>query len=82
MAKRWFCEECNWRGTETELLSANNPFDPEYVIVGCPKCKEINTMRAACDEPDRWKEATCGFPVEEPQRYRNTCYQHSIFNNK
>lgn len=65
---------CGWRGEESEILVAPDPFNPGSEITACPKCREIGTTRVACDEPDCWDESTCGTPT--PTGYRNTCDKH------
>lgn len=76
MNRKVVCEEyrCQWRGLESQVLKAKNPFDPDYEINGCPSCKEINTIVYACDEPRYWKPVTCGTPTNNG--YRSTCGQH------
>jgi Zn finger protein HypA/HybF involved in hydrogenase expression len=69
---RWICRSCDWVGTEH--LYAANPFDPHTDIVGCPKCKAVEDLCSACDEPGCNREATCGFP--DPGGYRRTCHKH------
>jgi hypothetical protein len=71
---RYICEACNWVGNESELLTAQNPFDIDSEIAGCPACKSINTLIRACDEPGCNRTATCGWP--SPSGYRATCAQH------
>lgn len=66
------CDECGWHGTEP--LKAPSPFEADAVILGCPECKEVNTMQIACDEEGCWKQATCGTPT--PSGYRGTCGMH------
>lgn len=75
--QKCICESCNWQGMASELLTAKNPFDPTEPIEGCPACFAINETAVACDEPECWRRATCGFPVE--CGYRQTCYDHSDF---
>lgn len=65
---------CGWQGTEAEMLRADHPFQPGVEILGCPKCRETDTLRYACDEPGCWKEATCGTPTLDG--YRSTCGKH------
>ena len=74
MTPKRVCEECHWQGTDTQQLEASNPFNPEDVIVGCPECYSINTLRVVCDERDCWDTATCGTPTEDG--YRNVCGKH------
>lgn len=71
---RFVCEECDWRGLESAILCASNPFDAEDTIQGCPKCKSVNTMRTTCDEDGCWEPDTMGTPTENG--YRRTCWKH------
>lgn len=68
------CTECDFQGTDEMLLVASNPFDKDQEISGCPKCKSIETILVACDEPGCWKVASCGTPTEDG--YRTTCGKH------
>ena len=68
------CSDCNWQGEDHEALTAPNPFDPEFNIQGCPRCKEPNTLGVACDELDCWQPVSCGTPT--PEGYRRTCSKH------
>jgi len=68
------CQECNWIGKSSELLTAINPFDESSIITGCPNCKNIETIRVCCDEPECQREATCGTPINDG--YRHTCNKH------
>lgn len=72
---RWMCQSCDWIGNDGELLRAPNPFDAGDTIVGCPKCKAVEDIANACDEPGCGQEATCGFPA--PGGYRRTCGKHA-----
>lgn len=65
---------CGWHGQEEEVLQAPNPFDSTDTLQGCPECKSVETIFVACDEPDCWKQATCGTPT--PSGYRQTCGKH------
>ena len=69
------CRECDWHGLSGELLEAQNPFELSIQILGCPRCKSIDSLLVACDEPNCWKEATCGTPTENG--YRRTCGEHA-----
>jgi len=71
---QWRCEDCGWRGNQTQLLRAPNPFDPECEIVGCPQCKSVNGFENMCDEPGCKELATCGWPSNAG--YRRTCHAH------
>jgi hypothetical protein len=65
---------CRWHGTRAEVLRAPSPFDAEQMLNGCPKCKAVDTIVTACDEPDCWEPVSCGTPT--PTGYRNTCGKH------
>ena len=65
---------CGWTGTSDDVLKAANPFDPDDVIWGCPKCKEVNGLYLACDEPGCWELVSVGTPT--PSGYRSTCHDH------
>lgn len=69
------CTECDWRGLDEERLTAENPFDRPNIIHGCPKCKEVECFRFACDEPGCWRPIECGMPTANG--YRNTCHEHN-----
>ena len=69
------CTECGWKGHTHEVLGAGNPFDEDDVIVGCPKCRCVNTIKMCCDEPGCWALNDCGTPT--PDGYRSTCGPHS-----
>jgi len=71
---RWLCNTCGWNGADAELLRAPSPFDAADAIVGCPKCRAVNDVENACDEPGCDMPATCGFPA--PGGYRRTCGKH------
>lgn len=75
MAVKFTCEECGWNGTEGKLLRAPNPFaDDVETMVGCPDCREPNSMRRACDHKDCWQAAGCG--TVHSGGYAWTCYEH------
>lgn len=75
---KWMCQECDWRGLERDLLTAPNPFDDLDIVHGCPQCKSVDKFDEACDEPECWSNAGCGFPTATG--YRRTCYKHSDMN--
>lgn len=70
------CDECDWVGSSTELLEAQNPFDPRpgETISGCPRCKSVECCSVACDEPNCIEVSTCGFGT--PEGYRRACSKH------
>jgi hypothetical protein len=71
MCSNW---RCNWTGTSDTVLRATNPFIEGDEILACPKCKDHETVRVCCDEPNCKKEATCGTP--SATGYRNVCGLH------
>ncbi len=77
--KRICCNwRCAWKGDVSETLTGPHPFIPGETVQGCPKCRDIDTLRVACDEPGCWEEGTCGTPVKhgESKGYRTTCGKH------
>jgi hypothetical protein len=71
---KFVCLDCSEVVTDREMLRATNPFDPTEGIVGCPNCKEVNSLVGACDEPGCSEQTTCGTPT--PNGYRRTCSRH------
>lgn len=69
------CEECDWHGEESEILTAKNPFDETETINGCPNCKSVDSIRVACDEPGCFEFSSCGTPTDNG--YRQTCGKHA-----
>jgi len=66
---------CGWKGMDSELLKAKNPFEPEDTVYACPECKELEgSYFSSCDEPACWRETTCGTPTANG--YRRTCSEH------
>ena len=68
---------CGWHGLRGELLRAPNPFAFEEgeELVACPRCRDTEALRVACDETDCWTAASCGTPT--PSGYRVTCGEHA-----
>lgn len=73
-ATKWVCSECGCRCFAGDILLATNPFCAEEDIAGCPSCKDINTLRLACDHPGCWEPSSCGYPTDKG--YRRTCHKH------
>lgn len=69
------CDECGWRGDNSETLTAQNPFDLMEEITGCPRCKAIERLVAACDEPGCWCTVTCATSIRGG--YRMSCALHA-----
>jgi hypothetical protein len=68
------CSECRWHGGKVEMLTARHPFDDEDLVYGCPRCKSVDSLSVACDEPGCKSEVSCGTPT--PDGYRQTCSEH------
>lgn len=72
---KFICPTCNAKLREPEILSAANPFDPNDLILGCPKCRDVVHFDSVCDEPGCWELHCCGFPIGDGS-YRMTCSKH------
>lgn len=79
-SRKLVCTErqCGWHGWPYQILHAPHPFDSLDNVTGCPKCKGVDVLVGACDEPGCWQEATCGTPVADG--YRTTCGRHNPAN--
>lgn len=75
MTGKLLCKECQWRGSDAEVLRAPNPWDPTEIIIGCPKCNTLASFVLICDETDCPLAASCGTPVPDGG-YRRTCFEH------
>ncbi len=80
MTYRCKCEQCGNICDDSEILIAQNPFDPTDMLNGCPSCKSVDSLVNACDEPGCLKSATTGWPSDKGYRY--TCYEHSEWSKK
>jgi hypothetical protein len=74
MDRKITCQDCNWRGHESQALVAPNPFSEDEEIMGCPHCKAIGTFDYVCDQLNCWQLVSCGFPTDDG--YRSTCGEH------
>ena len=70
------CANCGWHGLRSNLLEARHPFIPRDVVVGCPSCFEVDTIRKACEFPRCHEEVTCG-GLDADDVYRSTCGKHA-----
>jgi hypothetical protein len=77
MADKWLCDECKWCGPDSAILRAPNPFsdDETDTMVGCPECREPNTMTRACDEAGCEQQAGMGTPTAN-RGYVWSCFKH------
>jgi len=75
-AAKLVCEDqkCNWCGPEDDVLKAPNPFEPEEIVWGCPRCHEIETIVGACEVEGCCRPSTSGTPTHDG--YRRTCIDH------
>lgn len=71
---KYKCEDCGWLGFDREMLTAPNPFDPDDIVFGCPRCRSIDNFVGLCDEPGCNERGGMGTPT--PNGYRWTCYAH------
>jgi len=71
---KWKCDTCKWVGQLSECLVAASPFDVKDTLLGCPKCKDVNTLFGVCDEVGCHIVSTCGWPTSNG--YRRTCGEH------
>lgn len=68
------CDECSWKGDESQALRAISPFDPEHELIGCPECKQPSVLVRACYKDGCWRPTTCGYPMEGG--YECACSEH------
>lgn len=71
------CKErhCGWSGDLSQLLSAPDPFNKEFTLLACPKCKTVeNSIVTACGYADCTEPATGGYPVAKG--YTQRCHKH------
>lgn len=72
---KYLCDSCSWTGTDNEILNAPHPFIAGDTVLGCPKCKEMELMRA-CVWDDCWDKITCG--LNTPGGYKQLCSKHGM----
>lgn len=65
---------CGWNGREPETLKAPHPWIEGETLMGCPACKDTDSLYAICDEAGCLKEVSCGWPSENG--CRQTCGSH------
>jgi hypothetical protein len=70
------CKECDSKNLEKDLLLCTLEHRGKVLlnVLACPTCYGTSLVYA-CDEPECWEPASCGW--KSPTGYRNTCYDHS-----
>jgi hypothetical protein len=81
------CTNCDWTGTNDDILSGKNPFDPTEEVFGCPKCKSVDPFIKLCDVAECRHAASGGHPTlngyattsgnPEADGYTFTCFEHT-----
>jgi hypothetical protein len=74
--EKWRCKECDHVCTNATMLTAPNPFNSEWVIHGCPECKAVDQLVAACAAEGCYADASCGCTHKDGV-YRHTCHRHA-----
>ena len=74
-ARALICKDCGSIISESGVLRAENPFNPEYALLGCPNCKAVEQFRLACAASGCASEVSMGMPHEDGV-YRSTCSKH------
>ena len=48
-SKKAVCENrrCGWHGTMDDVLRGPDPFDPEEIVIGCPRCRGVECLLTA-----------------------------------
>jgi hypothetical protein len=67
------CCECDYVGTA--WLSAPHPFVAGDVVIGCPKCHAVDSLRRCCDFDGCAAPVSSGTPLGD--RYVFRCYKHN-----
>lgn len=48
-------QNCGWKGTETKVVKAPNPYNEEEIFWICPQCKDEDSLQFACDVSECWR---------------------------
>lgn len=73
----WRCEDCDGISETADLLHAPSPFGRrDEEVLGCPKCRSIEGLRANCDYPGCTRDVSSGTPMADGD-YLNRCWEHS-----
>lgn len=60
--EKLICGECGAVIRHGDKLTAESPFDPEDIVIGCPECRMIDTLIRLCDRPGCTNSAVFGKP--------------------
>ena len=69
------CKDCDSIVSESGVLRAESPFNPEDELTGCPTCKAADQFRLACAASGCTFEVSMGMRHEDGV-YRSTCSKH------
>ena len=75
---RWRCGDCYAIFLNEEMLRAENPFEAEDEITGCPSCKSVNSFDLVCDFPGCTRVSSSSEPTPEGG-YVHRCHEHSLW---
>ena len=48
LAAKAVCKSCGWKGMWLDILRSPHPWDEDDILVGCPACKDVNTVYEVC----------------------------------
>lgn len=71
------CSECAARVPHMKALQAPSPFEPSEILFACPRCKEVNTLEAACVVDGCHNYTSMGVPNRGGYRYVRLCSKHA-----
>jgi len=71
------CRLCGWRGIQSQVLTAPNPFEPSAMVLGCPQCREVAAVDVACDVTGCWLPVQCAWSSDDGG-VRTTCLKHRM----
>lgn len=75
LSRIWLCTQCLKRVAYTDILLAENPFDKDDNLTGCPHCRSVNPFVPACEHEDCANDTSCA-GVGIGEKYVYTCTKH------
>ncbi|WP_345985302.1 hypothetical protein WCX49_11915 [Sulfurimonas sp. HSL-1656] len=72
---KYKCEECGHICEPVDILEAKHPFIDDEKVMGCPECREIDSLQKMCEVDGCNKVASCGTPASGG--YLICCGEHS-----